>query len=274
MTQQAIQTVEPGQNVVAMSESATVLNIIQQAAMNPSVDMDKMERLMQMHERLQARQAEVLFSQALAEMQMELPVIAERGSIKTKGGGVQSTYALWEDINEQIKPILAKHGFSLSFRTSTEAGVTVTGVLQHRAGHKESTGITLPADMSGSKNSVQAIASSVSYGKRYTAGALLNLTSCGEDDDAQTAARPRGPITPTSGAWDEQSPEQQDFLMTVARDVIQLLGDGGEVDALTAAKHLEAQRLDSEEKVAIWTRFDSKQRRALKKAFEQAKVGF
>lgn len=269
-----LQVSESQSNVVPMSESATVLAIIQQAAMNPSVDMDKMERLMQMHERLQARQAEVQFSQALAEMQIELPVIVERGEIKNKGGGVQSTYALWEDINEQIKPILAKHGFSLSFRTDTTAGVSVTGVLTHRAGHKESTSILLPADASGSKNSVQAVASSVSYGKRYTAGALLNLTSCGEDDDAQSAARQRGRITPTTDLWEGQSPEQQEFLMGVASTAIGLLGDLSEEMVSAAAKYLTDQRLDNDEKAALWTRFDSKQRRALKQAFERSKAGF
>ncbi|HET9820175.1 MAG TPA: ERF family protein, partial [Rhodanobacteraceae bacterium] len=56
-------------------------------------------------------------------------------------------------------------------------------------GHREETSITLPADTSGSKNAVQAVASSTSYGKRYTAGALLNLTSHGEDDDAFSAVK-------------------------------------------------------------------------------------
>ena len=44
----------------------------------------------------------------------------------------------------------------------------------------------LPADTSGSKNVVQAIGSSVSYGKRYTMQALLNITSGGEDDDGHS----------------------------------------------------------------------------------------
>ena len=44
----------------------------------------------------------------------------------------------------------------------------------------------LPVDLTGSKNAVQAAGSSVSYGKRYTVSALLNLTSRGEDDDARS----------------------------------------------------------------------------------------
>src|SRR5690606_9193784 len=56
-----------------------------------------------------------------------------------------------------------------------------------RDGHSEETTIFLPADTSGSKNSVQAVGSSTSYGKRYTASALLNITTRGEDDDGRAA---------------------------------------------------------------------------------------
>lgn len=173
---------------VQAAESATILQIIQQVAMSPDADIDKMERLMAMHERFQAQQAKQQYDEALAQMQEELPVIGERGGIKDKNGRIQSTYALWEDINEMIKPVLAKHGFGLSFRTPrNEKGIEVEGVLSHRAGHRETTSLLLPADTSGSKNGVQAVASSVSYGKRYTAGALLNFTTTGEDDDGNGA---------------------------------------------------------------------------------------
>ncbi len=85
--------------------------------------------------------------------------------------------------------MLAKHGFAISFRTGQSEGkISVTGVLSHRDGHSEETTMFLPIDTSGSKNAVQAVGSSTSYGKRYTASALLNLTSRGEDDDAKTAA--------------------------------------------------------------------------------------
>lgn len=170
-------------------EATTILQVIQRAAADPQCDIEKMERLMQMHERFQARQAEQQYAEALATMQQELPSVSERGGIKDRTGRVQSTYALWEDINEALKPVLAKHGFALTFRIPRNtAGVEVEGVLSHSAGHSERTSILLPVDTSGSKNAVQAVASSVSYGKRYTAGALLNFTTHGEDDDAYSAA--------------------------------------------------------------------------------------
>lgn len=168
-----------GGQVSAPSEAANMMSVIARAAADPACDLDKMERLMAMHERMTARQAQAEFADALASLQADLPSITERGDAAGR-----YKFALWEDINQAIKPILLRHGFALSFRTDTGNGITVTGVLSHRNGHREETAITLPADASGNKNAVQAVASSVSYGKRYTAGALLNLTSHGEDDDA------------------------------------------------------------------------------------------
>jgi hypothetical protein len=178
----AVVKIEPQQQ-----ETASILAVIERAASNPQVDIDKMERLLQMQERVVKRQAEAEFAAALSDMQDELPSIGERGKAKVNGD-VRYTFALWEDINSAIKPILKKHGFALSFRTDlADGGISVTGVLSHRSGHSERTTIRLPSDTSGSKNAVQAVASSVSYGKRYTAAALLNLTSHGEDDDAYRA---------------------------------------------------------------------------------------
>lgn len=173
----------PIQNtVVPMADSAALMATITRAAADPNVDIEKMERLMEMYERVQKRQAAAAFAADLAEMQDELPIVAERGDAAGR-----YKYALWEDINAAIKPVLKKHGFALSFRTDFSDGISVTGVLTHKDGHREETTIKLPADPSGNKNAVQAVASSVSYGKRYAAGALLNLTSHAEDDDAYAA---------------------------------------------------------------------------------------
>lgn len=172
----------PTNVAVIQPQGETLMAVIARAAADPQTDVEKMERLMAMYERIEGKRAEAAFANDLAEMQDKLPSIGERGNAAGR-----YTYALWEDINAAIKPILKAHGFALSFRTSHENGITVTGVLSHRDGHREETSITLPADSSGNKNAVQAVASSVSYGKRYTAGALLNLTSHGEDDDAFAA---------------------------------------------------------------------------------------
>lgn len=201
-------------NAPAATESAAIIQVIERAAMNPAVDIDKMERLLEMQERIVERNARAAYAADLARMQPELPVIAERGGIKDRSGKVQSTYALWEDINDAIKPVLSKHGFALSFRTGQEEGrITVTGVLSHREGHSEETTMHLPIDTSGSKNSVQAVGSSISYGKRYTAGALLNITSRGEDDDGKAA----GGVALVS---EEQVQALQNLIIEVGADPV------------------------------------------------------
>lgn len=205
-----IAKVEPkGSEIAALNESATLLQVIHRAATDPQCDLDKMERLMAMHERVQAKQAEAQFNTDLAEMQDALPSIGERGVAQRGERGGTYTYALWEDINAAIKPVLKRWGFALTFRTDFADGIAVTGVLTHKAGHKIETTIKLPADTGGGKNPVQAVASSVSYGKRYTAAAVLNLTSHGEDDDAFAASGPEFDCTAwfdaihTAGSKDE-----------------------------------------------------------------------
>lgn len=192
------------------NETTAIVQMIERAAMNPAVDIDKMERLLQMQERVMERNAKAAYISALAAMQPHLPVIAERGEIKHgENKPVQSRYALWEDINDAIKPVLAEYGFALSFRTGQEdARIIVTGILSHRDGHSEETTMHLPVDASGSKNAVQAVGSSTSYGKRYTTQALLNLTSRGEDDDGNAAG---------AGACITQ--DQADELQAIMEDV-------------------------------------------------------
>lgn len=185
----------PAPTVQPPNEAGAIIAMIERAATNPAVDIDKMERLFKMHGDVLARQAKMAFDAALSAMQPELPVVDRRGKIIIRDKNdkvtiIQSTpYALWEDINEAIRPKLKEYGFALSFRSglAEDGRVTVTGILSHKDGHREETMMTLQHDSTGSKNAVQAVGSSLSYGKRYTATALLNITTKGEDDDGKAA---------------------------------------------------------------------------------------
>src|SRR5688500_14546934 len=85
------------------------VQVIERAAANPEVDVAKLEKLLELQERILARHAETAFNSAFAEMQSEMPTIAENGEIKVSGV-VRSRYALFEDINDTVKPILKAHG--------------------------------------------------------------------------------------------------------------------------------------------------------------------
>jgi hypothetical protein len=168
---------------------------------DPSVDVDKLERLMAMHERMQAIGARAEFYADFAQMQGELPTVMERG--RTNNGA----YARHEDIVEAVRPALKRHGFILTFRTKFEdKSVRVIGVLAHRSGHAEETEFVSQPDTSGNKNAIQALGSAQSYGQRYTARALLNIASSDSDDDGRSANRREDePVVPQgySDWWDE-----------------------------------------------------------------------
>lgn len=206
---------------VVVTDASAMIAMIERAARDPNVDIDKMERLWSMKERMDASRAKAAFDSALSEMQPKLPVVHKNGKITIKDKNdaekvIQSTpYGLFEDINIAVIPILAEHGFAISFRTSADGKVKVTAILSHREGHREETSLELMHDSTGSKNSVQAIGSSVSYGKRYTMCAILNITIKGEDDDAKKAGE-----VPIS---EEQEKEINDLILDTKTDVRKFL---------------------------------------------------
>jgi hypothetical protein len=184
-------SLDPPRATILAADASALWRLVERAAADPQVNLERLERLVTTYERLVSREAETRFNADLARMQPRLPVLEEHGEITDADGAVKATYATWEDTVGAIRPILARHGFSLTFKPGRSArGVpTVTGVLRHQAGHKEAAEIELPADATGDKNPVQAIGSTMSYGQRYVARMLLNLISRGEDDDGQAAGQ-------------------------------------------------------------------------------------
>lgn len=174
---------EPG------SRTGDIVAVIEKAMYSTDVDVAKMGQIIDLYERIMTRDAAAQFAAALPGLQAELPIIEKKGvatrtSSRTGSDAGSYKYPKWEDINRAIKPVLAKHGFSLDFNVENADGtVTVTGILRHAAGHEKTAQLSLPYDSTGSKNTVQSIGSSTQYGKRYTAMAVLNLSSYVDEDD-------------------------------------------------------------------------------------------
>jgi hypothetical protein len=167
-----------------------LLEAIRLATMNPDVDPAKMRELVQLQIDINRQAAEIEFNAALARLQLKLPRISKDGLIQVSGQ-VRSRYMRYEDIDRAIRPLLAEEGFSVSFTTEYAAPqLVVTGRLSHRLGHFRECSMPLAIDSSGSKNGTQAIGSTLSYGKRYTVCALLNIVAEGEDDDGYGGSEP------------------------------------------------------------------------------------
>lgn len=197
------------------NDGAVILSIIDRMASNPDMPVEKIERMLDMHERMQRESSRRAYLQALSALQATLPAAARKGT-----GHNQKKYARFEDVIEALRPSLKEHGFSLTFRTrQTPTLITVVGVLGHCQGHAEETEFSLPPDSSGNKTPVHAIASAVSYGKRYVS---LTLTGIATDDDDDGKGAGTGELI-----TGEQAEELALLISETKTDIQQFLALGG-----------------------------------------------
>ena len=198
---------EPRQASPAAAGDDPFFAMIERAARDPAISVEKLERLFELSERARAVRAKQAFAEAFAALQIELPTIDRKNRIvvfskaeRERPGGPspdavpqQSTpYATLETIIAAIRAPLSKHGFSIRFEHATANGlIETTAILTHRDGHAERASVPpLQHDSSGSKNNVQAVGSSLTYGRRYALLALLAIVSHAPqdaDDDGNAA---------------------------------------------------------------------------------------
>jgi hypothetical protein len=172
------------------SDATALIQAIERAAINPAVDVDKMERLFALQERILARNAEVAFDESLSNVQREMPQV-ERDAKNDQTG---SWYSKLETLNLAIVPVYTKYGFSLSF---TEEDCPKEGHIRvvcfcSRAGHTRKYHADVPIDLAGlrgnqNKTHTHAFGSTQSYGRRYLTLLIFNVVMAGEDDDGQKA---------------------------------------------------------------------------------------
>lgn len=206
----AVQKLEqPGSTALAL----TPMDMIDRAVAS-GANVETLEKLMGLQERWEKNQARKSFDEAMAAAKAELPVIFKNREVDFTSQKGRTNYR-HEDlagIDRQVDPILAKHGLSSRYRTSTEGSmVTVTCIVSHRDGHSEENSLSCPHDASGNKNPIQAIGSAVTYLQRYTKKAALGL-SASNDDDAKSAAMGET----VSG---EQIARLQSLIVEVAADI-------------------------------------------------------
>jgi len=151
-------------------------------AIQQGSSIETIEKMMDLKERNDKYEAEKLFIDAMNKFRAACPPIK-----KTKKGH-NSNYAGLAESIDQIKETEAASGLSHRWTTGkAEDGQTVvTCIVSHVGGHAESTTLSGDPDTSGSKNSIQAVGSTVSYLQRYTLFATLGIAAGDEDTDGNT----------------------------------------------------------------------------------------
>jgi ERF superfamily len=165
--------------------ATSLIQVIERAARDPAFDIDKMERLLQMQERIVAKGAETAFNAAMTAAQAEMsPISADATNPQT-----HSKYASYAKLDKVLRPIYVKHGFALSFDEADSPKPEYVRVLchvSHIAGHTRTYTKELPADGKGPKGSdvmtkTHAAGAAMAYAMRYLVKGIFNV-AVGEDD--------------------------------------------------------------------------------------------
>ncbi len=175
---------ERKQQMAKMEEPGSLLAVIARAASDPTVDIEKMDRLLQMQERVETRAAEAEFNEAMTAAQTEM------GRIKTNKENSQthSRYADYASLDRALRPIYTKHGFALSFNTEQGGPAEMVRVvcIVSRGGFSRRYTVDMPADGKGAKGNdvmtkTHATGAAMTYGMRYLLKMIFNV-AIGEDD--------------------------------------------------------------------------------------------
>ena len=110
---------------------------------------------------------------------------------------------------------------------------------------------------------IQNLGAVETYTRRYLWVTAMEIVEHDALDSSAPIKEEKIIITPTQGAMDTIPEDEQNYLKELAVDLIATCEQG---DPKAAWVKLEAENLDSEQKVALWTLLPSKVRSALKNA--------
>jgi hypothetical protein len=174
------------QQLPGMPEPANLLEIVSRAASDPNIEVAKVEKLLELYERIQAKTAEAQFNEAMTKAQSEIGRIgADATNPQTR-----SQYASYAKLDSVLRPIYTANGFSLSFDEGDSPKPDHVRVLCHvaRGGYTRTYHKDMPADGKGAKGGdvmtkTHAAGAAMSYGMRYLLKGIFNIAVGEEDTD-------------------------------------------------------------------------------------------
>lgn len=158
------------------STGSLIAAVIQSGISKENVDV--VERLVALKEREDARQAERDFAKDFTALQIETPKITASKAVPDKHGNLKYKFAPYEDIMREVRPLLAKHGFAITYGQDVAEGrVIVTCTLMHRSGHSQTNKFAcrIGSGPPGSSEA-QGDGAATTYAKRFALCAALGIT--------------------------------------------------------------------------------------------------
>lgn len=205
----------------AGTETGALISLLERATRDPNIDIDKLERVVQVYERIEKRRTEAAFNKAFAAAQAEMsPVVKNQRNNQTN-----SNYADLSAIAEAITPIYTRHGFGTSFgsKPAPDGFIGIVMDLMHEEGFSKRFEYDVPADGVGIKGNanmtrIHAMGSTFSYGRRYAKVMAWDVAT--KDDKDGNAPQAGGTIT------DDQVKEIKSALERTGGDLDKFLAMG------------------------------------------------
>ena len=187
--QKAVSAVVEEQKAVAPVEQratpqSEMVAFLERAVKDPSIDVSKLKSLIEIQVDIEDRRKEAEFQTAMVAISNAIPQVGKNGRVEMKDKGSYS-FARWPDMDRALRPLMAEHGIRLSFTTQQRegGGGIVIATATHNNGKSTSAEVPLPLDSGPGRNNLQAMGSTISYGKRYGAEMLFNIVRVDADDD-------------------------------------------------------------------------------------------
>lgn len=170
---------------IAVQQSSSHPLAILQSAVDKGASLEQITALMGLAERYELNQDKKRFREAMVLFKLDPPKILKNKhvSFKTDKGTTEYDHATLDAVCDQIVKRLAQSGITHRWVPSQPTGiVTVTCILSLGV-YSEETPLSATPDTSGGKNSIQAIASTVSYMERYSLLAATGMATGMPDND-------------------------------------------------------------------------------------------
>lgn len=194
---------------------------------------------------------------------MQARIMLQNAPLKKSGHNKFAGYSYFElgDFIPTINSIFNEIGLCGVVSYDSEiASLTITDV-------DDGTNIIITSPMADANlkgcHPIQNLGAVETYTRRYLWVTAMEIV----EHDALDSSAPIKEviITPTQGAMDNIPEDEQIYLKELAMDLIALCD---KEEPKTAWVKLEAENLDAEQKIALWTLLPSKVRSALKRAKE------
>ena len=149
--------------------------------------LEVLERMFELDVRAKERAAQEGYFKAMADWKADAPEITKDRKVRfqTSKGETSYSHASLANIVYAVNTSMSPFGLRTFWTTEQPEGkVRVTCVCTHTLGYSESTSLIADADTSGTKNSIQAMGSTITYLQRYTLLSLTGLATHEQDTDA------------------------------------------------------------------------------------------